>query len=248
MTVSAPNEYAGKLAMVTAASRGIGRACASALAAVGMRVIAVARTENDLQSLVKLGHGRIESWQCDVSSDIFIERLNALSELDVLVNNIGINFPRAIEDVDLATLDVMLALNVRAVFRTSQAAVRVMRKGKRGGSIIHMSSQMGHVGAANRTVYCMTKHAIEGLTKAMAVELGGAGIRVNSVAPTFIETDLTRPMLADPAFSRSVLESIPIGRIGQPEDVAAAVLFLASAGSGMVTGHSLKVDGGWTAQ
>jgi NAD(P)-dependent dehydrogenase (short-subunit alcohol dehydrogenase family) len=136
------------------------------------------------------------------------------------------------------------------VYRVSQAAARVMLRAApgRGGSIIHMSSQMGHVGAARRTVYCMSKHAVEGLTKAMAVELAPAGIRVNSVAPTFIETPLTRPMLEDADFRESVNANIPLGRVGQPEDVVGAVLFLASDAARFITGDSLKVDGGWTAR
>jgi len=116
------------------------------------------------------------------------------------------------------------------------------------GSIVHMSSQMGHVGSPKRSVYCMTKHAIEGLTKAMAVELAPQGIRVNSVAPTFIETPLTKPMLDDPEFNEFVMGMIPMGKLGTIDDVVSAVMYLASPGSGMVTGHSLKVDGGWTAQ
>ena len=117
-----------------------------------------------------------------------------------------------------------------------------------GGSIVNMTSQMGHVGSPNRTVYCTTKHAVEGLTKAIAVEVAQQGIRVNSIAPTFIETDLTRPMLADPNFSEFVLSNIPMGRLGQAEDVVNAILFLGFAASGMTTGYSLLVDGGWTAQ
>jgi NAD(P)-dependent dehydrogenase (short-subunit alcohol dehydrogenase family) len=123
-----------------------------------------------------------------------------------------------------------------------------MLRAGRGGSIVHVSSQMGHVGAPRRTVYCMTKHAVEGLSRAMAVELAPRGIRVNSVAPTFIETDLTRPMLDDPGFRASVLGSIPLGRVGRTQDVVGAVLFLASPASAMVTGDSLRVDGGWTAR
>jgi NAD(P)-dependent dehydrogenase (short-subunit alcohol dehydrogenase family) len=183
-----------------------------------------------------------------VTSDAFLAQLEALPALDVLVNNAGMNVPLPIEEVDVATLDAMLALNVRAVYRTSQAAVRAMLRAGRGGSIIHMSSQMGHVGAPRRTVYCMTKHAVEGLTKAMAVELASRGIRVNAVAPTFIETELTRLMFSDVSFRREVLDAIPLGRIGTPEDIVGAVLFLASAASALVTGASLKVDGGWTAR
>ena len=135
---------------------------------------------------------------------------------------------------------------MRAAFRVARAAARVMVASD-GGSIIHMSSQMGHVGSPRRTVYCMSKHAIEGLTKAMAVELAPSGVRVNSVAPTFIDTPLTRPFFADPAFTEFVMDMIPMKRLGTLDEVAAAVVYLASPASAMVTGTSLKVDGGWTA-
>ncbi|MEL6507448.1 MAG: SDR family oxidoreductase, partial [Pseudomonadota bacterium] len=144
-------------------------------------------------------------------------------------------------------LDFILDLNVRSMFLTAQAAATVMTKGD-GGAIIHMSSQMGHVGSPNRSVYCMTKHAIEGLTKAMAVELAPKNIRVNSVAPTFVETPMTKPMLENPDFKAFVERMIPMQRIGQPADVANAVLYLVSPAANMVTGHSLLIDGGWTAQ
>ena len=165
----------------------------------------------------------------------------------MLVNNVGTNTPQAFVDVDLDVLDAMLALNVRTAFVVAQAAARIMVS-QGSGSIIHMSSQMGHVGAPLRTVYCMSKHALEGLTKAMAVELAPAGVRVNSVAPTFIETPLTRPMLDNPEFRKDVLSRIPLDRLGQVEEVAAAVVFLASPAASLVTGDSLKVDGGWTAR
>lgn len=239
---------AGRAALVTGAGRGIGRACALALAAAGAEVIAVARTQRDLDGLVAEGAGRIAGWAEDVTGDAFYARLEALDGLDVLVTSAGTNRPLPMADVDAATLDMMLALNVRAVYRTAQAAVRVMLKARRGGAIVHLSSQMGHVGAPNRTVYCLTKHAVEGLTKAMAVELAPHGIRVNAVAPTFVETELTRPMFGDAAFRRDVLERIPLGRLGRVEDVVGAVLFLASPAAALVTGDSLKVDGGWTAR
>lgn len=145
------------------------------------------------------------------------------------------------------TLDEVLALNVRSMFVTAQAAARLMARA-RAGVIINMSSQMGHVGAPNRTVYCMTKHAIEGLTKAMAVELGPLGIRVNAVAPTYIETPMTEPYFADVSFRQEVLQRIPLGRIGTIDAVVAAVTFMASPAAGLITGTSLRVDGGYTAQ
>jgi NAD(P)-dependent dehydrogenase (short-subunit alcohol dehydrogenase family) len=137
---------------------------------------------------------------------------------------------------------------VRAAFVVAQAAVRTMLRHGRGGCIVNMSSQMGHVGASNRTVYCMSKHAIEGLTKAMAVELGPQGIRVNAVSPTYIETPLTKPFFDDAAFRSETVTRIPLGRIGTTTEVAAAVLFLSSPEAGLITGTSLLVDGGYTAQ
>lgn len=241
-------DLAGLCSLVTGAGRGIGRACALALARAGSDVIAVARTAADLDSLVAAGAGKIQAWREDVTTDAFYARLECLTQLDVLVNNAGTNRPLLVQDVDQNTLDMMLALNVRAVYRSSQSAARVMMKSGRSGSIIHMSSQMGHVGAPRRSVYCMTKHAVEGLTKALAVELAPYGIRVNSVAPTFIETELTSPMFLDEGFKRSVIESIPLGRLGRPEDVVGAVLFLASTSSAFITGDSVRVDGGWTAR
>ena len=245
---AASGDMTGRRSLITGAGRGIGRACALALAQAGSHVIAVARTAEDLASLVAAGDGKIEAWREDVTSDAFFTKLERLAHLDVLVNNAGTNRPLLVQDVDLATLDNMLALNVRAVYRTSQSARRVMLKSGRGGSIIHMSSQMGHVGGSKRSVYCMTKHAVEGLTKALAVELAPHAIRVNSVAPTFIDTELTRSALLDAEFKRSVIESIPLGRLGRPQDVVAAVLFLASDAASFITGDSVRVDGGWTAR
>jgi NAD(P)-dependent dehydrogenase (short-subunit alcohol dehydrogenase family) len=235
-----------RVALVTGAGKGIGRACAETLASAGAKVIAVARTEADLLALQEIYPNSIECWVEDVTTEGFLQRVAELERLDILVNNVGTNTPQLFPEVEIEILDRMLNLNVRTAFLVAQAAARIMLK-QESGSIIHMGSQMGHVGAAKRTVYCMTKHAIEGLTKAMAVELAPRGIRVNSVAPTFIETPLTKPMLADPEFHKDVMSKLPMRKLGQVEDVANAVLFLASPASGMVTGDSLKVDGGWTA-
>ncbi len=241
-------ELEGRTALVTGAGRGIGRAIAKTLHAAGADIIAVARTASDLDSLTHECGERIEPWAGDVLDDGFIARVEALEQLDILVNNAGSNRPEPMAQVTDANLDAILDLNVRAVYRTARAAVRVMLKAGRGGTIINMSSQMGHVGSPGRTVYCMTKHAIEGLTRAMAVELAPDGIRVNAVAPTFIATPMTEPMLAEPEFRAFVERMIPMGRVGTPEDVARAVLYLAGPGAGLVTGHSLVIDGGWTAQ
>ncbi|MBT0585596.1 SDR family NAD(P)-dependent oxidoreductase [Alteromonas oceanisediminis] len=237
-----------KVVLVTGAGKGIGRACVQACVQAGAHVIAVARTEKDLKRLVEESSGAVDAWAMDATSEAFIHRINALKQLDVLVNNVGGNQPEPINDVETATLDRLLNLNVRSVFLSSQAAVKKFDECKQPGNIINITSQMGHIGSPNRTVYCMTKHAIEGLTKALAVECAKRNIRVNSVAPTFIETPLTAPMLEDSTFKEFVLSKIPMGRIGQPVDVANAVVYLASELSGLVTGTSLKVDGGWTAE
>jgi NAD(P)-dependent dehydrogenase (short-subunit alcohol dehydrogenase family) len=237
-------DLTGKTAVVTGASRGIGRAISELLAEAGAHVIAVARGEADLAELRTLG---IECWAEDVTSRQFHRRL-AASDVEILVNNAGTNRPMPMSDVPEDVLDLLLDLNVRASFLTAQAAVRSMQRRAVPGSIVNMTSQMGHVGSPGRTVYCMTKHALEGLTKAMAVELAPAGIRVNSVAPTFVETPMTLPMLQDPAFKSLVLGSIPMGRMATTDEVAAAVLYLVSPAAAMVTGTSLLVDGGWTAR
>ncbi len=237
----------GQLALVTGAGRGLGRACAEGLADAGARVIATARTAEDLAEVAAHASGRIETWTGDVTDDAFVARIEALDGLTILVNNAGGNRPQPFVEVDDASLDFVLDLNVRAAFRVAQAAARTMLKSGVAGAIVNMSSQMGHVGSPNRSVYCMTKHAIEGLTKAMAVELAPHDIRVNAVAPTFVETPMTKPMLDNPAFRDFVFGMIPMGRLATLDDVVAAVCYLASPAAGMVTGHSLKVDGGWTA-
>ncbi len=238
----------GQVALVTGAGRGIGRACAEELADAGARVIGVARSGDDLQKLGEHPSGRIDTWVGDVTDDKFIARIAAIKGLSILVNNAGGNRPQAFVDVDAESLDFVIGLNIRAAFRVAQAAARAMIAQRIEGSIVNMSSQMGHVGSPKRTVYCMTKHAVEGLTKAMAVELAPHRIRVNTVAPTFVETPLTKPMLDDPEFRDFVMGMIPLKKLASLDDVAAAVLYLVSPGAGMVTGHSLKVDGGWTSQ
>ena len=237
------SNLSGRTALVTGASRGIGRAITESLCAAGAHVIASARASEELKRLGdKLG-SRVTVWADDAMSDGFLDRIKNLDNLDILVNNIGTNRPEPIQEVSDENLDFVIDMNVRSTFRISRESVKRMNS---GSSIVNITSQMGHIGSPNRTVYCMTKHAIEGLTKAMAVELAPQGIRVNSVAPTFVETPMTKPMLEDPKFMTFVKDMIPMGKIANVDDVAEAVLYL--CGAKMVTGHSLLVDGGWTAR
>ncbi len=241
----------GKAALVTGAGRGIGRAVALALAAAGAELILVSRTLGQLEEVareIKENGGRAQVLPLDVTDSAAVRRAVAdFGALDILVNNAGLNRPQPFLEVDEETLDRLLTLNVRAAFLVAQASARRMAA-QGEGVIINMSSQMGHVGSErDRTVYVMTKHAIEGLTKAMAVELAPKGVRVVSIAPTFIDTPLVRPFFADPTFRKWVLDRIPLGRLGTVEEVASAVVFLASPAAALVTGSSLLVDGGWTA-
>jgi NAD(P)-dependent dehydrogenase (short-subunit alcohol dehydrogenase family) len=254
--VSAARPLDGRVALVTGAGRGIGRCIAAALAEAGAEVWLLARTVADLgeaASEIRKRGGRARLCACDVTDAAQLKRaIASLPALDVMVNNAGTNIPEPFVEVSEEHLDRLLGLNVRAAFLAAQAAAKKMleapERKTRGAAIINISSQMGHIGAPNRTVYCLTKHALEGLTKALAVELAPHNIRVNSVAPTFVETPMTRPMFARPEFRNWVQERIPLGRLGQPEDVAAAVVFLASPAASLITGTSLLVDGGWTAQ
>ena len=244
----------GKTALVTGAGRGIGRACAIALAQAGAEVWLAARTREEIERAtyeIRTSGGKAHAVAGDVTNAADLKRLFAgIAALDILVNNAGSNIPEPFVEVSEAHLDELLALNVRAAFLVAQAAAKKMVESKtRGGAIVNMSSQMGHVGAVNRSVYCMTKHALEGLTKAMALELAPHAIRVVSIAPTFIETPLYQQMKKNkPEFAQWVNERIPAGKVGQPEDVAAAVVFAASPAASLMTGTSLVVDGGWTAQ
>ena len=241
----------GKRALVTGAGRGIGRAVALALAAAGAELVLVSRTASELDEVVDeiaSGGGNARSLPFDVTqSDAVRDAFAGLERIDILVNNAGLNRPQPFLEVDEPTLDLMLGLNVRAAFVVAQTAARLM-VARGSGVIINMSSQMGHVGSErDRTVYVMTKHALEGLTKAMALELAPKGVRVVSIAPTFVETPLSKPFLDDPDTRKWILGRIPLGRVGAVEEVALAVVFLASPAAALVTGSSLLVDGGWTA-
>ena len=236
---------------MTGAGRGIGHAVARALATAGAELVLVSRTKRELDEVAleivsRGGQARVVPFDVTDSAAIR-DAFGGLERLDILVNNAGLNRPQPFLEVDEATLDQLLTLNVRAAFLVAQAAARVMVT-QGGGVIVNMSSQMGHVGSElNRTVYVMTKHAVEGLTKAMAVELAPKGVRVVSIAPTFVQTPLTKPFFDDPETRKWILDRIPLGRAGSVEDVARAVVFLASPAASLVTGSSLLVDGGWTA-
>jgi NAD(P)-dependent dehydrogenase (short-subunit alcohol dehydrogenase family) len=241
----------GKTALVTGAGRGIGRAVALALASAGAELVLVSRTPSDLDEIaheITQKGGRARTLPFDVTDNAAArDAIAGLGRIDILVNNAGVNRPQPFLEVDEETLDRLLTLNVRAAFLVAQAAARLM-VANGGGVIINVSSQMGHVGSErDRTVYVMTKHALEGLTKAMAVELAPQGVRVVSIAPTFVDTPLVRPFFEDPTFRQWVLDRIPLGRLGTVEEVANAVVFLASPAAALVTGSSLLVDGGWTA-
>ena len=245
-----------RTALVTGAGRGIGRACAVALAQAGAEVWLAARTKDEVEQAVaeiRAAGGKAHAAVCDVTKFSQVTTLVAsIPTLDVLVNNAGSNIPEPFVEVTEEHLDSIMELNLRAAFLAAQAAAKKMlehpERKSRGGAIINMSSQMGHVGAVNRTVYCMTKHGLEGLTKAMALELIAHNVRVVSVAPTFVETPLVKGFLQRPGFSQWVHERIPAGRVGDVEEVASTVVFAASPAASLITGTSLIVDGGWTAQ
>ena len=243
----------GLSALVTGAGRGLGADIARALARSGAAVHVMSRSADELERLVeeiRKEGGSAEAAPCDVTDALAVQRVvERMPRVDILVNNAGTNYPEPFVDATPEHLDAMWLLNVRATFTTAQiCAHRMIADGNRSGSIIHISSQLGHVGAANRSVYSMTKHAVEGLTKAMALELAPHNIRVNTVAPTFVETPLTEAFFAKPGFRDWVMARLPMGRLLPSEDVANAVCYLASDMASMITGTSLRLDGGWTAQ
>jgi NAD(P)-dependent dehydrogenase (short-subunit alcohol dehydrogenase family) len=238
--------------LVTGAGRGIGRGCAVALAELGASVVGISRTLAELEALhdeIAAAGGTFRVAAADVTE---IEQVKAVlkdvERVDVLVNCAGGNIPEPFFDVSAEHLRSLVELNLISTFLVSQVIAREMARNERGGAIVNISSQMGHVGAADRTVYCATKHAVEGLTKALAVELAPVRIRVNSVAPTFVETPMTAPFFESAEFRAQTESQIPLGRIGAVSDVVGAVIYLASPAASLVTGTSLLVDGGWTAK
>ncbi len=250
--MSDPWRLDGEVALVTGAGRGLGRACAVELARAGAQVVMVARTESELAAAAaEAGSGAVA-----VVADVtdpgevtrIVETAAALGSLRVLLTAAGTNRPGPARDYPLEDWDRLFDLNVRATFLACRAVGDLLLSRGQTGSIVTMSSQLGSVGYPGRVAYCSTKHAVDGMTRALAVEWAREGIRVNAVAPTFVETPLTKQWLDDPAFREEVLERrLPTGRLAELEHVAHAVRYLACDASGSVTGHVLKVDGGWTA-
>jgi NAD(P)-dependent dehydrogenase (short-subunit alcohol dehydrogenase family) len=242
----------GRTALVTGAGSGTGRAIAIAFAQAGADVVLLARTRDALEETAQRARqagGRAVVRPCDVTDRRACRALLAdLPALDILVNNAGTNIPEPFVAVEEDHLDALIALNLAAAFVTAQAAAASMLRRGRGGAIVNITSQMGAVGAPDRTVYCMTKHGLEGLTRALAVELAPQGIRVNSVAPTFVDTPLIRRIVDTAGRREALLARLPAGRMATEQEVAAATLYLASDASAHVTGACLLVDGGWTAQ
>ncbi len=241
----------GKRALVTGGGRGIGLAAASALAQAGAHVTLAARSTHEIEAAaiaIRARGDEADALTLDATDVAAVRAAVAAAEpFHILVNNAGMNRPAYLADVTVEDFDAIFALNVRAAFFAAQAVATRLVAARQPGSIINVSSQMGHVGAARRTVYCASKHAMEGFTKAMAVELAPHNIRVNSIGPTFLETPMTRPFFANKAFRDEVLAKIKFGRLGQLEEVTGAIVFLASDASSLMTGSALLLDGGWTA-
>lgn len=241
----------GKRALVTGAGRGIGLAAVLALARYGADVTLLARSSEEIEA----GAGQARDLGVDADTlaldlrdaDALSAALERRAPYDILVNSAGMNRTAPFLDVPAKDYDDIMGLNVRALYFTAQAVARGMVAAGRGGSIINLSSQMGHVGGPTRTVYCTSKWAVEGMTRAMALDLAPHAIRVNTVCPTFIETPMASAFLKDEAFKASVLSKIKLGRIGHVDDITGAIVFLASGASALMTGSSMLIDGGWTA-
>ena len=234
---------------MTGAGRGIGLAAAAALAEAGAEVTLIARTLSEVEAAAaQIGKGATAAL-IDVSDIAAVKAFFARRPaFHILVNNAGTNRPKPMWDVTEEDFDAVFSLNVRSAFFVAQACAQKMIAEGAQGSLIHMSSQMGHVGGPNRSLYCGSKWALEGINKAFALDLAAHGIRSNTIAPTFIETPMTEPFFEDPAFRAHVLSKIKLGRIGKVEDLMGAILFLASDASALMTGTSMVIDGGWTAE
>ena len=242
----------GKSALVTGAGRGIGRECALILAEAGAEITAVSRTPKELDELaaeIIAAGGVCHTLTCDCSDTQDIRRVlgGADQVWDILVNNAGTNQPQLFHEVSEDVFDRIMQINLKGAFFIAQLVAQKLIRAARPGSIINMSSQMGHVGGIKRGVYCASKHAVEGMTKAAAIDLAAYKIRVNTICPTFVLTPMTEPFFEDSEFKDDVLSRIPLGEVAEMSDIAHAVLYLAADASRMVTGSALKVDGGWTA-
>ena len=245
-----------KTAVVTGAGKGLGKACAIALAEAGANLIIISRTKKDLvqvSKIIKKFKVKCKSYVCDITNYNEIKELiNKQKRIDVLVNNAGTNIPEHFTKVKRENMEYMVKINNVAAFNLAQLCaikmIKTKNRKKLGGSIVNMSSQMGHVSGPKRSVYSMNKFGMEGLTKGMALELAKFNIRVNAIAPTFVVTPMTKKFLKDKKFKREMLNSIPLGRFAEMSEISSAVVFLASDAASMITGTSLLVDGGWTAR
>ncbi len=245
-----------KIALVTGAGKGIGKACAIALAEAGADLIIISRTKRDLDKVsktIKKFKSKCNAYVCDVTNYHQVkEIINKQKRIDILVNNAGSNIPEHFTKVQRKDMEHIVRLNTISTFNIAQLCAikmtKIKNRKKIGGSIINMSSQLGHVGAPIRSVYNMTKFGLEGLTKGMAIDLAKNNIRVNTVCPTFVETPMVKKFFKNKKFKKQVINNIPLGRIADASDVATAVAFLASDASSMITGSSIFVDGGWTAK
>jgi len=244
-----------KVALVSGAGKGLGRACALALAEAGANLIIISRTQKDLDQvarIVKKFKSKCKTYVCDITNYNDLKNIiNKQSRIDILINNAGTNIPEHFTKVKTKNMERLVKLNTIATFNLAQLTsikmIKTKNRKKVGGAIVNMSSQMGHVGGRIRSVYNMNKFGIEGLTKGMAIDLAEYNIRVNSVAPTFVVTPMTKNFLKNKKFKRDTLNSIPLGRFAEMSEIASAVVFLASDAASMITGTSLLVDGGWTA-
>jgi NAD(P)-dependent dehydrogenase (short-subunit alcohol dehydrogenase family) len=255
MQHSYTTDLTGEVALITGAARGIGRACALALAEAGADIVLGLRdihSDDGLIDEIKALGRKVLSLQMNVSKISEIKAAFKILEkefgkLDVLVNNAGIGPPNAIEDVTEEDFNYTVEVNLKGTFFVSQYAGKLMKRQKYG-RIVNLSSQAGFIALPTESVYCMTKAGIAHLTKCFAVEWGKYNITVNAVAPTFIKTPGTEKWLLDEKFKNEILSKIVLGRVGIPKDVASAVLFLSSPASSLITGTTLMIDGGWTAQ
>ncbi len=241
----------GRRALVTGGGRGLGLAAASALAGAGAEVTLAARSADELDSAcaaIRAAGGRADPLVLDVTDSVAVaDAIRARPPFQILVNNAGMNRPKLLTETLDEDIDAVFALNVKATFYVTREVARSLQAAGLPGSIINVSSQMGHVGSPRRTLYCASKHAVEGMSKALAWELGPSGIRVNTLCPTFIETTLTAPMFKDAAFRKFVVDKIALARLGRIDEVMGPVVFLASDASSLMTGSALMLDGGWTA-